>query len=420
MAGRQKYRSPIAPRALKGKRGKMKPKVLFTSEAVGEGHPDKICDQVADRVLDACLEKDPESRVACEVLAVGNKLVIAGEITSNPKIEVEEIEHIARNTVKGIGYTTVDSGISPDTMEIEILIRPQSRDIAQGVDKSLDKEDVGAGDQGMMFGYATNETKNYMPLPYVMAQKIVRTAESLEKEGRLPHARPDMKSEVTIDYTTPGKPVVNAIVFSCQHDEDIELADFRAELKKLVLEPVISSFGLELPEDKEIYINPTGRFVIGGPMGDTGLTGRKIIADTYGGSCPHGGGAFSGKDPTKVDRTAAYMARYTAKNIVAAGLASKCMVQVAYAIGVSKPVSILVEPYGTNTVPVETIIEAIISNEELFDFTPSGMIRKFSMRKPSFKYGDISNYGHFGRPDVDLPWEKLDAVEYLENYCKNR
>lgn len=399
-------------------RGKMKPKVLFTSEAVGEGHPDKICDQIADRILDACLEKDPQSRVACEVLAVGNKLVIAGEITNSPKIEVEEIKAIARNTVKSIGYTTVESGISPYTMEIEVLIRPQSRDIAQGVDKSMDNEDVGAGDQGMMFGYATNETKNYMPLPYVMAQKIVRTAENLEKKGKLPHARPDMKSEVTIDYTNPLKPSVNAIVFSCQHDEHAKLDEFREELKETVLKPVIESFGLALPKDEEIYINPTGRFVIGGPMGDTGLTGRKIIADTYGGSCPHGGGAFSGKDCTKVDRTAAYMARYTAKNIVASGLADRCMVQVAYAIGVSKPVSILVEPYGTNKVPVEKIIEAIIGNEELFDFTPSGMIRKFSMRKPTFKYGDISNYGHFGRPDLNLPWEKLDAVDYLNEYCR--
>lgn len=272
----------------------------------------------------------------------------------------------------------------------------------------------------MMFGYATNETKNFMPLPYVMAQKIVRTAENLEKEGKLPHARPDMKSEVTIDYTNKNHPILNALVFSCQHDETIgenNVSIFREELKKNVLKPVVESFGLSLPEDDEIYINPTGLFVIGGPLGDTGLTGRKIIADTYGGSCPHGGGAFSGKDPTKVDRTGAYMARYTAKNIVAARLADKCLVQVAYAIGVSKPVSILVETYHTEKVPVEKIIEAIINNEDLFDFTPRGMIKKFSLTKPSFKYGDISNYGHFGRPDLDLPWEKLDAVDYLKKFC---
>lgn len=402
------------------KRGKMKPKVLFTSEAVGEGHPDKICDQIADRVLDACLARDPLSRVACEVLAVGNKIVIAGEITCEPKISVDEIKDIARKTVRSIGYTTPESGISPDTMKIEVLIRPQSHDIAQGVDNSMDEKDIGAGDQGMMFGYATNETKNFMPLPYVMAQKIVRTAENLEKEGKLPHARPDMKSEVTIDYTNKNHPILNALVFSCQHDETIgenNVSIFREELKKSVLKPVVESFGLSLPEDDEIYINPTGLFVIGGPLGDTGLTGRKIIADTYGGSCPHGGGAFSGKDPTKVDRTGAYMARYTAKNIVAAGLADKCLVQVAYAIGVSKPVSILVETYHTEKVPVEKIIEAIINNEDLFDFTPRGMIKKFSLTKPSFKYGDISNYGHFGRPDLDLPWEKLDAVDYLKKFC---
>lgn len=392
----------------------MKPKVLFTSEAVGEGHPDKICDQIADRILDACLKDDPYSRVACEVLACGNHLVIAGEITTKAKVDYEKI---ARETVRNIGYTTPESGISPDTMKVELILRTQSRDIAQGVDSSLDSHDVGAGDQGMMFGYATDETENYMPLPYVIAQKIVRTAEKLRKEGKLPHARPDMKSEVTIDYTEE-KPSINALVFSCQHDESASLPEFRKELIDHVLKPVVESYGLKLPVDKEIYVNPTGRFVIGGPLGDTGLTGRKIIVDTYGGSCPHGGGAFSGKDPTKVDRTGAYMARYTAKNIVASGLAHKCEVQVAYAIGVSKPVSIFVNTFHTEKVPVEKIVEAIISNEELFDFTPGGMIQKFSLRRPPFAYGDIANYGHFGRPDLKLPWEELDAVDYLRKYCK--
>lgn len=391
----------------------MKPKVLFTSEAVGEGHPDKICDQIADRILDACLEKDEMSRVACEVLACGNRIVIAGEITCKGKVDYEKI---ARDTVRNIGYTTLESGISPDTMEIELLLRTQSPDIAQGVDSSLDKKETGAGDQGMMFGYATDETEEYMPLPYAIAQAIVRTASKLRKSKALPHARPDMKSEVTLDYTE-GEPTLNALVFSCQHDESASLDDFRKDLVKKVLQPVVSSFGLTMPESEEIYVNPTGRFVIGGPMGDTGLTGRKIIADTYGGSCPHGGGSFSGKDPTKEDRTGAYMARYTAKNIVAAGLAKKCLVQVAYAIGVSKPVSIWVNTYGTEKVPVTKIIAAVIENEDLFDFTPNGMIRKFSLRKPSFRYGDIANYGHFGRSDLDLPWEKLDAVEYLKKAC---
>ena len=400
-------------------------KKLFTSESVTEGHPDKICDKISDSILDELLKIDPMSRVACETTATTGVIYIMGEITTEASVDFQSI---VRRTLREIGYDRAKYGFDCDTCAVISSIHGQSPDIALGVDRSLEAKegdirdgyDIGAGDQGMMFGYATNETKNFMPLPYVMAQKIVRTAENLEKEGKLPHARPDMKSEVTIDYTNKNHPILNALVFSCQHDETIgenNVSIFREELKKNVLKPVVESFGLSLPEDDEIYINPTGLFVIGGPLGDTGLTGRKIIADTYGGSCPHGGGAFSGKDPTKVDRTGAYMARYTAKNIVAAGLADKCLVQVAYAIGVSKPVSILVETYHTEKIPVDKIIEAIINNEDLFDFTPRGMIKKFSLTKPSFKYGDISNYGHFGRPDLDLPWEKLDAVDYLKKFC---
>ena len=389
---------------------------LFSSESVSEGHPDKVADQISDALVDQFLAYDEKAHCAIESFVTTGQVVIMGEVRSNVYIDLQTI---ARKTINQIGYTKSEYQFDGNSCGVLTAIHEQSDDIDRGVSREKE-EDQGAGDQGMMFGYATNETKNFMPLPYVMAQKIVRTAENLEKEGKLPHARPDMKSEVTIDYTNKNHPILNALVFSCQHDETIgenNVSIFREELKKNVLKPVVESFGLSLPEDDEIYINPTGLFVIGGPLGDTGLTGRKIIADTYGGSCPHGGGAFSGKDPTKVDRTGAYMARYTAKNIVAAGLADKCLVQVAYAIGVSKPVSILVETYHTEKVPVEKIIEAIINNEDLFDFTPRGMIKKFSLTKPSFKYGDISNYGHFGRPDLDLPWEKLDAVDYLKKFC---
>jgi len=393
----------------------MKPKVLFTSEAVGEGHPDKICDQIADRILDRCLKEDPYSHVACELLATQEKIIIAGEISTRANVSNSEYERIARDTIREIGYTTPESGIGPDTMDVEILVKTQSPDIAQGVEQNKENEKlIGAGDQGFMFGYAINETEEYMPLAYVIAQKIVKTAEQLRKNGILKHARPDMKSEVTLDYTDPKNVVINALVFSCQQDEVVKIEDFRKELKELVLKPVVESFNLKLPEDKEIYINPTGRFVIGGPLGDTGLTGRKIVVDTYGGATPHGGGAFSGKDPTKVDRSGAYMARYVAKNIVAAGLADRCLVQIAYAIGVTKPVSVNIETYETEKVPTSKILEAVLTNEELFDFTPYGIIEKFSLRRPSFNYGDISNYGHFGRNDLDLPWEKLSAVEYLK------
>lgn len=397
----------------------MKPKVLFTSEAVGEGHPDKVCDQIADRILDRCLSIDPKAQVAAEVFATKEKIVLGGEITLDGTLTKEDYVKIARDTVREIGYTSPEIGIGADTMDVEVLIKTQSPDIFRGVENSYDTHSIGAGDQGMMFGYATDETENYMPLAYVMAQKIVRVAENLRKAGKLPHSRPDMKSQVTIDYTEPSKPSVNAVVFSCQHDEEANLEAFRKELKETVLKPVVESFGFRLPADKEIYVNPTGRFVIGGPLGDTGLTGRKIICDTYGGACPHGGGAFSGKNPTKVDRTGAYMARYVARNVVAAGLAHKCVVQVAYAIGVSKPVSINIDTLGTvkEGLTDSKILESVLENEQLFDFTPGGIIEKFSLEHPSFKYADLSNYGHFGRPDLDLPWEKEDAVDYLRRYC---
>ena len=392
----------------------MKPKVLFSSEAVGEGHPDKVCDQIADRVLDACMARDPQAQVACEVLATTEKVILAGEITMKDPLSPADYERIARDTVRSIGYTSPEMGIGADTMDVEVLIKSQSPDIFRGVEKSFDTGAIGAGDQGMMFGYATDETANLMPLAYVMAQKIVRVAETMRKAGDLPGARPDMKSQVTIDYTDPSHPSVNALVFSCQHDPEASIDSFRKELKTKVLKPVVESFGFHLPEEKEIYINPTGRFVIGGPLGDTGLTGRKIVCDTYGGACPHGGGAFSGKNPTKVDRTGAYMARFVAKNVVASGLAHRCQVQIAYAIGVSKPVSVNIDTFGTGIVPDAEILLAILENESIFDFTPGGIIAHFSLEHPTFKYADLSNYGHFGRPDLDLPWEKLDGVEYLK------
>ncbi|MCI2069494.1 MAG: methionine adenosyltransferase [Bacilli bacterium] len=383
-------------------------KILFTSESVGEGHPDKVCDKIADTILDAALKEDPSSRVAIEVLATVEKVVIAGEITSKAKIDYEKL---ARQVLRDIGYTSPEIGIGADTCQIEVLVKEQSKDIALGVDSSADLKKLGAGDQGMMFGYASDETENYMPLPIVMAHKIVRTASSLRHEGKLPHARPDMKSQVTIDYTSPQHLRVDTIVFSCQHDENVNIEDFRKELKEKVLLPVVKSF--KMNTDFKSFINPTGRFVIGGPKGDTGLTGRKIIVDTYGGSCPHGGGSFSGKDPSKVDRSAAYAARYCAKNIVAASLASRCQVQLSYAIGVSEPVSIAIETFGTEKVKKELILAAV---EELFDFTPQGIIDKFSLTRPSFKYADLCDYGHFGRPDLDLPFEKLDMVDKLKEY----
>ena len=389
----------------------MAKKILFTSESVSEGHPDKLCDQIADAILDACLEGDKNSRVAVEVLATVEKVVIAGEVTTKSKVDYEKI---ARQVMEDVGYISPEMGIGASSAEIEVLVKNQSNDIAQGVDSSFDSNSLGAGDQGMMFGYASSETENLMPLPIVMAHKIVRTGALLRKNGTLKHARPDMKAQVTIDYTDEKNPRVDTIVCSCQHDEEVDIEDFRKELLEVVIKPVVSSFNMNL--DFKYYINPTGRFVIGGPLGDTGVTGRKIIVDTYGGSCPHGGGAFSGKDPSKVDRSAAYAARHCAKNIVGASLASRCQVQVSYAIGVSAPVSIAIETLGTESVEKSKILEAV---EALFDFTPKGIIERFSLTNPTFKYRELTNYGHFGRPDLDLPFEKLDMVDKLKEYIEN-
>lgn len=385
---------------------------LFTSESVSEGHPDKVCDRISDAILDACLKEDPESRTAVETMATREKIIISGEVTTKADIDYEKI---ARDVVREIGYTSKEKGLGADSMDVEVYIRKQSEDIALGVDSSSDKHDIGAGDQGIMFGYATDETENFMPLSIVMAHKLVRKATELRKTGQLDFARPDMKSQVTIDYTDKT-PILNAVVFSCQHEPEFAIDHIRSELLEKVIYPVIDSFHIDRTHVDQYYINPTGRFEIGGPLGDTGLTGRKIIVDTYGGSAPHGGGAFSGKDPTKVDRSAAYAARHAALNIVAAGLAKKCLIQLSYAIGISQPVSINIETYGTETVSKEKILEALL-DESIFDFTPGGIIQRFSLRQPSFRYQDLSAYGHFGRPDLDLPWEKRDKVNALKKAC---
>lgn len=389
-----------------------KRKNLFTSESVSEGHPDKLCDRIADAILDARLAQSPSSRTAVEVRATRERIIISGEVSSDVSVDYEKI---ARDVVREIGYTTPESGIGADTRKVEVYIDQQSPDIAQGVNSSLDLHEIGAGDQGIRFGYATNETENLRPLPLVMAHKLVRYATNLRKQGVLDFARPDRKSQVTIDYSDKD-PKVNAVVFSCQHKPDSDREYLRKIIKEKVILPVIDSFHINRDGLEEFYINPTGRFEIGGPKGDTGLTGRKIIVDTYGGSAPHGGGSFSGKDPTKVDRTAAYAARYAAKNIVAAKLCDKCLIELSYAIGVSKPVSISVETFGTEHVDKEKILAALC-NEEIFDFTPGGIIKFFSLTKPSFRYQDLSAYGHFGRPDLNLPWEKLDKLEILKRFC---
>lgn len=386
---------------------------LFTSESVSEGHPDKVCDRISDAILDEALKQDEYSRTAVETMATRDKIIISGEVTTKAVLDYEKI---ARDVVRNIGYTSPEIGIGADDMAVEVYIRTQSPDIAQGVDNSFDSHSIGAGDQGIMFGYATNETENYMPLPLVMSHKLVRYATALRKSGELYFARPDMKSQVTVDYTDEKNPKINAIVMSVQHDENIHIDELRNIIKNKVILPVVKSFGFPLDDNAQFYINPTGKFVIGGPLGDTGLTGRKIIVDTYGGSAPHGGGAFSGKDPTKVDRSAAYAARYAAKNIVAANLADRCLIQLSYAIGVSEPVSISLETYGSEKVAKEKILSALIDGG-IFDFTPYGIIENFHLRKPSFKYQDLASYGHFGRPDLDLPFEKLDKVDALKKLC---
>ncbi len=384
---------------------------LFTSESVTEGHPDKIADQISDAILDAMLASDPNSRVACETLVTTGQVHIAGEITTNCYVD---ISRLIRQTILDIGYDRAKYGFDGETCGILISLDEQSPDIAMGVDKSLeakqgempDAEATGAGDQGMMFGYASNETPELMPMPISLAHKLARQLTKVRKDGTLKYLRPDGKTQVTVEYDD-GKPVfVDTIVISSQHGPEISLEQLTADIKKHVILPVIDS--KLLTDQTKYYINPTGRFVVGGPQGDSGLTGRKIIVDTYGGMARHGGGAFSGKDPTKVDRSAAYAARYAAKNIVAAGLAEKCEIQLAYAIGKANPVSILVETFGTGKIADEKIAELIDKN---FDLRPAGIIKMLDLRRPIYK--QTAAYGHFGRTDIDLPWEKTDKAAAL-------
>ena len=382
---------------------------LFTSESVSEGHPDKVCDQIADSILDYCLSIDPKSRVACEVFATKNYVLIGGEITSKAKPDYKKI---VKNVLTDIGYTKKEYGFSADEVEVEVRVQEQSHDIAMGVDAKKD-EDIGAGDQGIMFGYATNENEGLMPLPIAIAHKLVRVATNLRKSGEFKHARPDMKSQVSIDYSNQNKPRIATILMSIQHDPDIDMDAFKSYVENQIMKPVADSFGLN--NDFEVIINPTGQFVIGGPAGDTGVTGRKIIVDTYGGAGHHGGGAFSGKDPTKVDRSASYMARYIAKNLVAAGIASRLEVQLGYAIGKNQPVSIHVDTFNTSKYSDDDIVSLI---QNVFDLRPGMIIKNFSLTKPTFEYHKLTNYGHFGRPDLNLPWEKLDKVDSIKSLLK--
>ncbi|MDD8049447.1 MAG: methionine adenosyltransferase [Thomasclavelia sp.] len=380
----------------------MKEKRLFTSESVSEGHPDKLCDQVSDAILDECLRQDPNSRVACECFTTTDLLIIGGEITTNAKVDYEKV---AREVIKEIGYDDSEKGIDYKTCKIQICMDEQSHDIALGTNEEVG----GAGDQGIMFGYACNESKEYMPLAIIMAHKLVRYASKLRKEGKFKGARPDMKAQVTLDYTDKVK--VDTILMSVQHDPDVDYEEFKKYIKEEIMDKVVSEYNLN--HDYKVLINPTGRFVIGGPHGDTGLTGRKIIVDTYGGYARHGGGAFSGKDPSKVDRSAAYMARYIAKNMVAAGLCDSIEIQLSYAIGVAKPTSIYVDCNNTNKVSEDVILEAI--NKE-FDLTPTGIIKTLDLKKPIYK--QVAAYGHLGRHDLNLPWEQLNKVEALKSYLK--
>ena len=390
-------------------------KRLFTSESVTEGHPDKVCDAISDAILDACMEQDPMSRVACETACCTGFVLITGEITTNAYVDMQKI---VRDTVKEIGYTKSEYGFDGNTCAVLVAIDEQSADIAMGVDKALEAKsgelkddlDTGAGDQGMMFGFATNETDEYMPYPISLAHKLARQLTKVRKDGTLNYLRPDGKSQVSVEYDENGKPVrLEAVVLSTQHDEDVTQEQIHEDIKKYVFDPVLPA---ELIDDKtKFYINPTGRFVIGGPHGDAGLTGRKIIVDTYGGYARHGGGAFSGKDCTKVDRSAAYAARYVAKNIVAAGLADRAEIQLSYAIGVAEPTSINIDTQGTGKLSDEKLIGIIREN---FDLRPAGIIKMLDLRRPIYK--QTAAYGHFGRNDLDLPWEKLDKVDALKKY----
>ena len=392
-------------------------KRLFTSESVTEGHPDKVCDAISDAILDACMEKDPMSRVACETATCTGFVLVTGEITTNAYVDIQKI---VRETVKEIGYTKSEYGFDGNTCAVLVAIDEQSADIAMGVDKALEAKEnkmsdaeieaIGAGDQGMMFGYATNETEEYMPYSIALAHKLALQLTKVRKDGTLPYLRPDGKSQVSVEYDEAGKPVrLEAVVLSTQHDADVTQEQIHEDIKKYVFDPILPKELLD--EDTKYFINPTGRFVIGGPHGDAGLTGRKIIVDTYGGYARHGGGAFSGKDCTKVDRSAAYAARYVAKNIVGAGLADKCEIQLSYAIGVAQPTSIMVDTFGTGKISDEKLVNVVREN---FDLRPAGIIKMLDLRRPIYK--QTAAYGHFGRNDLDLPWEKLDKVDALKKY----
>ncbi len=392
-------------------------KHLFTSESVTEGHPDKLCDAVSDAILDACMEQDPMSRVACETVSCTGFVMVTGEITTKANLDIPTI---VRQTVNEIGYNDAKTGFDCHTCAVMVALDKQSPDIAMGVDKALEAREsgmteeqldaIGAGDQGMMFGYATNETPELMPYPISLAHKLARQLTKVRKDGTLKYLRPDGKSQVSVEYDEAGKPIrLEAVVISTQHDEDVTQEQIHEDIKKYVLDPILPKELVD--ENTKFFINPTGRFVIGGPQGDAGLTGRKIIVDTYGGYARHGGGAFSGKDCTKVDRSAAYAARYVAKNIVAAGLADKCEIQLSYAIGVAHPTSIMVDTFGTGKVSDEKLVEIIREN---FDLRPAGIIKMLDLRRPIYK--QTAAYGHFGRDDISLPWEATDKVDLLKKY----
>lgn len=399
-------------------------KHLFTSESVTEGHPDKMCDAISDAVLDALMEQDPMSRVACETCTTTGLVLVMGEITTNAYVDIQKI---VRDTVREIGYTKSEYGFDANTCGVMVALDEQSADIAMGVDKALEAKEeekvsaehkmteaqldaIGAGDQGMMFGFATNETEEYMPYAISLAHKLVRQLTKVRKDGTLPYLRPDGKSQVTVEYDENEKPVrLEAVVLSTQHDADVTQEQIHEDIKKHVFDPILPAEMID--DETKFFINPTGRFVIGGPNGDSGLTGRKIIVDTYGGYARHGGGAFSGKDCTKVDRSAAYAARYVAKNMVAAGLARKCEIQLSYAIGVAHPTSIQVETFGTGKLSDQKLTEIVREN---FDLRPAGIIKMLDLRRPIYK--QTAAYGHFGRNDLDLPWERLDKAEDLKKY----
>ena len=392
-------------------------RLLFTSESVTEGHPDRMCDQISDAILDALLEQDPMSRVACETATTTGLVMVMGEITTKGYVDIQKV---VRNTVREIGYDRAKYGFDCDTCGVIVALDEQSPDIAMGVDKALEAKEnkmtdeeleaIGAGDQGMMFGYATNETDEYMPYPIYLAHKLARQLTKVRKDGTLRYLRPDGKTQVTVEYDENGKPSrLDAVVLSTQHDEEVTQEQIHKDIKKYVFDEILPAEMVD--ENTKFFINPTGRFVIGGPHGDSGLTGRKIIVDTYGGMARHGGGAFSGKDCTKVDRSAAYAARYVAKNIVAAGLADRCEIQLSYAIGVAQPTSIMVDTFGTSKLREDQLVEMIRKH---FDLRPAGIIKMLDLRRPIYK--QTAAYGHFGRDDLDLPWEKLDKVDELKAY----